>query len=81
MELEFRMSVLRTRGLHVLVIGKKEEEEGEKEEAASKIFTARLQKTKTVLPLSLDRFAPYNSLRSFHGFFCESCEVDLWQVY
>ena len=55
MELEFRMSVLRTRGLHVLVKGKKEEEEGEKEEAATKIFTARLQKTKTVLRLFLPR--------------------------
>ena len=87
MELEFRMSVLRTRGRHVLVKGKKEEEEEEKEEAASKIFTARLQRCSPLRQrqccdsFSLDPFAPFYSLRSFHGFFCETCEVDLWQVY
>ena len=87
MELEFRTSVLRTRGRHVLVKGKKEEEEEEKEEAASKMFTARLQRRSHVRQrqccdsFSLDRFVPYNSLRSLDGFFCETCEVDLRQVY
>ena len=87
MELEFRMSVLRTRGRHVLVKEKKEEEKEEKEEAASKIFTCRLQRRSPVRQrqcchsFSLDRFARYNSLRSLHGFFCETCEIDLRQVY
>ena len=66
MELEFRLSVLRTHGRHVLVKGKKEEEEEEKEEVASKIFTARLQHRSPVRQrqccdsFSFDRFAPYN---------------------
>ena len=82
MELEFRMSVLRTRALHVLVKGKKEEEEGKKKKQQARFSPPDCKRQRQCChSFSLDRFAPYNSLRSFHGFFCESCEVDLWQVY